>query len=36
METFIKEVSVQEGSAFAPAVCRVLGEALGGLMCATE
>lgn len=36
METFIKEVSVQEGSAFAPAVHRFLGEVLGGLLCATE
>lgn len=36
METFIKEVSVQEGWAFAPVVCRFLGEALGGLLCAIE
>lgn len=33
METFIKEVSVQEGWAFSPATCRFLGEALRGLWC---
>lgn len=34
METFIKEVSAQEGWAFAPAACRFLGEALGVFWCA--